>query len=247
MEVVWQSSGAHLLPCKLPLICWKWFMFSLDFSSPGKNKQLSPSLFRIKEYFQSTVRVDIKAKLVFYFDMSYIHFYYIHSRVELAKRILKYFPYFSLNFLMLSSPMAADYALHWHSLQLIVISYSGLWCRPDLKILFVNRPYLWSVGSLAGSGADKPSNSHLPLKRARGSVKFMVFKAPPLLLLLRHYGGCQGTCGYEWYKIKYNISSSTYVFFVFCWDLLISWCHSLMNWMDIIIKEKHANAVFSTW
>lgn len=44
----------------------------------------------------------------------------------------------------------------------------------------MNRPYLWSVESLAGSEADKPSNSHLPLKRARGGVKFMVFKAPPL-------------------------------------------------------------------
>lgn len=83
-----------------------------------------------------------------------------------------------LSLLMLSSPIAVDYAVHWHSLQLIVISYSGLWCRPDLKILFVNRPYLWSVESLAGLQADKPSNSHLPLKRARGSVWFIVFKAP---------------------------------------------------------------------
>lgn len=78
----------------------------------------------------------------------------------------------------LSSPMAADYAVHWHSLQLIVISYSGLWCSPDLKILFVKRPYLWSVESLAGLEADKPSNSYLPLKRARGGEWLLVFKAP---------------------------------------------------------------------
>lgn len=77
---------------------------------------------------------------------------------------------------LLSSPVAVDYAVHWHSLQLIAISHSALWCWPDLKILFVNRPYLWSVGCLAGLEADKPSNSHLPLKRARGGVRFILFK-----------------------------------------------------------------------
>lgn len=71
-----------------------------------------------------------------------------------------------------------------------MISYSGLWCRPDLKILFVKRPYLWSVESLAGSEADEPSNSHLPLKRARGSVRFTVFKAAPLSTFPRLVGRC---------------------------------------------------------
>lgn len=82
----------------------------------------------------------------------------------------------SLSHPLLSSPVAVDYSLHWHSLQLIAISHSALWCWPDLKILFVNGPYLWSVGCLAGLEADKPSNSHLPLKRARGGVRFTLFK-----------------------------------------------------------------------
>ena len=80
------------------------------------------------------------------------------------------------NLLMLCFSIAADYAVHWHSLRLIVISYSGLWCGPDLNILFVNRPYLWSVESLAGAETDEPSISHLPLKRARGGVRFVLFK-----------------------------------------------------------------------
>lgn len=79
-------------------------------------------------------------------------------------------------FSVFGSPIAVGYAVHWHSLQLIAISYSALWCWPDLKILFVNRPYLWSVCCLAGLKDDKPSNSHLPLKRATGGVKFPVFK-----------------------------------------------------------------------
>lgn len=90
-----------------------------------------------------------------------------------------------------TSLKSAHYAVHWHSLQLIVISYSALWCRPDLKILFVKRPYLWSVESLAGWETDKPSNSHLPLQWARGLGMAHGVQSTPLHHLYRRWGRCQ--------------------------------------------------------
>lgn len=89
-------------------------------------------------------------------------------------------------------------ALHWNSHGLIVISYSSLWCWPDLNILFVRRPYLWSVESLAGWEADKPGNSHLPPKAAKAKARSGMFKAPcaaPSSLRGRSEGAPPDTAG----------------------------------------------------
>lgn len=167
------------------------------------------------------------------------------------------------NLLLLSSPIAVDYAVHWHSYQLIVISYSALWSRLDLKILFVNRPYLWSVERLAGLEADKPSNRHLPLKRARGSVRFTVFKAPLSSFIIMWDDASVPTDIHEnMYSVAIKSSHSSLIIYLTRFMLFVSlftgsinylmvWLHSegKLNslYRNLFKKQIYTSTVFCKW
>lgn len=143
------------------------------------------------------------------------------------------------NLLLLSSLIAVDYAVHWHSYQLIVISYSALWSRLDLKILFVNRPYLWSVERLAGLEADKPSNRHLPLKRARGSVRFTVFKASLSSFIIMWDDASVPTDIHEnMYSVAIKSSHSSFIIYLTRFMLFISLFTGSINYLMVWLHSE---------